>query len=94
MTYQGDVGSQSRYPLVHILKRLQIGDVHRHKECLLEGVVNSGSSFQNLVNSLQGSQGQNASANNAPSLQSFLQNLLQNMNSVHNISGAVVSTQA
>ncbi|OIR16257.1 hypothetical protein GALL_29770 [mine drainage metagenome] len=52
------------------------------------------SSFQNLVSSLDASQGQSASAANAPSLQTFLQNLMQNIGNVQNMSGSVISTQA
>ncbi len=54
---------------------------------------NLNSSFQNLINSISASQGQGASAT-TPNLQSFLQNLLQDLNGGQNISGAAVSTQA
>lgn len=59
------------------------------------GAINSlNSSFQNLVNSLGTSQGQSATTTNAPTLQTFLQNLLQNVGNVQNTSGSLVSTQA
>ncbi|NNM80560.1 MAG: hypothetical protein HKM01_08925 [Gallionella sp.] len=52
------------------------------------------SSFQNLVTAMNSSQGQTAAAANAPTLQSFLQNLMQDMSGGQNISGAIVSTHA
>lgn len=52
------------------------------------------SSFQNLVSSLDATQGQGATATNTPTLQNFLQNLLQNIGNVQNSSGSMVSTLA
>lgn len=53
------------------------------------------SSFQNLVNSLNAAQSQSASpSSNAPTLQSFLQNLSQELSNGQNISGALVSIKA
>jgi hypothetical protein len=43
---------------------------------------------------MNAAQGQNASAGNTPSLQAFLQNLMQDIGNGQNMSGAVVSTQA
>lgn len=54
---------------------------------------NLNASFQNLIDSMNAAQGQNATAGNTPTLQSFLQNLMQDIGN-GNISGAVVSTQA
>jgi len=56
------------------------------------GTLNS--SFQNLINTINTSQAQGATSAAAPSLQSFLQNLLQDMSGGQSISGAVVSTKA
>jgi hypothetical protein len=52
------------------------------------------SSFQNLVSSLDATQGVNQNAAGTPTLQSFLQNLMQNIGSAQNTSGSVVSTLA
>ena len=51
------------------------------------------SSFQNLVSAFNVSQGQSVSANNAPTLQSFLQNLYQSMSGAQSANGSIVSTQ-
>ncbi len=51
------------------------------------------SSFQNLVSSINSAQGQGASAPQ-PTLQTFLQNLMQDVGNGQNISGTIVSTQA
>lgn len=51
------------------------------------------SSFQNLVSSINSAQGQGASAPQ-PTLQAFLQNLMQDVGKGQNISGTIVSTQA
>ena len=51
------------------------------------------SSFQNLVSAFNVSQGQGASAGNAPTLQSFLQNLYQSMSGAQSANGSIVSTQ-
>jgi hypothetical protein len=51
------------------------------------------SSFQNLVSSINSEQGQGASAPQ-PTLQAFLQNLMQDVGKGQNISGTIVSTQA
>jgi hypothetical protein len=51
------------------------------------------SSFQNLVSAFNASQGQSASAGNAPTLQSFLQNLYQSMSGAQSANGSIVSTQ-
>ena len=51
------------------------------------------SSFQNLVNAFNVSQGQSASAGNTPTLQSFLQNLYQSMSGAQSANGSIVSTQ-
>ena len=51
-------------------------------------------SFQNLVNSLDAADGQSASAANTPSLQTFLQNLMQNIGNVQNMKSSIISTQA
>lgn len=56
-------------------------------------IGNLNSSFQNLVSSLDASQGQSATAANTPSLQTFLQNLLQNIGNTQNSTGSVISTQ-
>ncbi len=50
-------------------------------------------SFQNLVTSISSAQGLGASAAQ-PTLQTFLQNLMQNVGNGQNISGTIVSTQA
>jgi hypothetical protein len=50
------------------------------------------SSFQNLVTAMNSSKVQNPAS--SPTLQSFLQNLMQNMGNGQNISGAFVSTKA
>ena len=55
---------------------------------------NLNSSFQNLVTSLEATQGQNASTSNSPTLQSFLQNLYQNMGNGQQINGGAVNIQA
>jgi hypothetical protein len=63
------------------------------------------SSFQNLISSITASQGQTATTQGqtattqgqavpVPTLQSFLQNLMQSMGNGQNISGALVSTTA
>ena len=57
-------------------------------------VAKLNSSFQNLMNSLNVAQGQNTSGANAPTLQTFLQNLYQDMGNGQNISGALVSATA
>ncbi len=51
------------------------------------------SSFQNLVSSINSAQGQGASAAQ-PTLQAFLQNLMQGVGNGQNVSGAIFSTQA
>ncbi len=51
------------------------------------------SSFQNLVSAFNVSQGQSVSANNTPTLQSFLQNLYQSMSGAQSANGSIVSTQ-
>ncbi len=51
------------------------------------------SSFQNLVSSINSAQGQGATAAQ-PTLQAFLQNLMQDVGNGQNVSGAIVSTQA
>lgn len=52
---------------------------------------NLNSSFQNLITSINSAQGQTAPT---PTLQSFLQNLMQDIGKGQNISGTLVSTQA
>ncbi len=51
------------------------------------------SSFQNLIASINSAQGQAASASQ-PTLQTFLQNLMQDVGNGQNISGTIVSTKA
>lgn len=55
---------------------------------------NLNSSFQDMINTLNPSQGSSAANANSPTLQSFLQNLMQNLSNGQNITGAVVSTKA
>lgn len=52
------------------------------------------SSFQAFISTLLASQNQDTSAAAAPTLQDFLQNLVQALNGGHNVSGAVIDTQA
>ena len=58
-----------------------------------DAISNLSSSFQGLMSAVDTSQGRGASAT-APSVQSFLQNLLQDLKGGQNISGAVISTKA
>jgi hypothetical protein len=58
-----------------------------------DALRNLSSNFQNLISALDTSQGQGVPAT-TPNLQSFLQNLLQDLSGGQNISGAVVSTKA
>ena len=58
-----------------------------------DALSNLSSSFQGLMSAVDTSQGRGASAT-APSVQSFLQNLLQDLKGGQNISGAVISTKA
>lgn len=60
---------------------------------LSDALSNLNSSFQNLIDAINKSQGHGAAAV-APTLQSFLQNLQQDLSGGQNISGAVVSTKA
>lgn len=57
-----------------------------------DALSNLNSSFQNLINTINASQGQGAPAA-TPTLQAFMQNLLQDLKSGQNISGAVVSVK-
>jgi hypothetical protein len=59
-----------------------------------DALSNLNSSFQNLISTINASQGQGAAAAPPPTLQAFLQNFLNDLNGGQNISGAVVSTQA
>jgi len=58
-----------------------------------DALSNLSSSFQGLMSAVDTSQGRGASST-APSVQSFLQNLLQDLKGGQNISGAVISTKA
>jgi hypothetical protein len=58
-----------------------------------DALSNLSSSFQGLMSAADTSQGRGSSAT-APSVQSFLQNLLQDLKGGQNISGAVISTKA
>jgi len=58
-----------------------------------DAISNLSSSFQGLMSAVDTSQGRGASAT-TPSVQSFLQNLLQDLKGGQNISGAVISTKA
>jgi len=58
-----------------------------------DAISNLNSSFQNLIDTINKSQGQGASAA-SPTLQAFLQHLQQDLSSGQNISGAVVSIKA
>ena len=51
------------------------------------------SSFQNLISSINSAQGQ-ATAASQPTLQTFLQNLMQDVGNGQSISGTIVSTKA
>ena len=58
-----------------------------------DAISNLSSSFQGLMSAVDTSQGRGASST-TPSVQSFLQNLLQDLKGGQNISGAVISTKA
>jgi hypothetical protein len=58
-----------------------------------DALSNLSSSFQGLMSAADTLQGRGSSAT-APSVQSFLQNLLQDLKGGQNISGAVISTKA
>jgi hypothetical protein len=51
-------------------------------------------SFQNMINSLKSLQGSTPTQSSMPTLQSFLQNLIQNLSNGQNIAGSVISTTA
>ena len=58
-----------------------------------DAISNLSSSFQGLMSAVDTSQGRGPSST-TPNLQSFLQNLLQDLKGGQNISGAVISTKA
>ena len=47
--HERDVGGQPRHALVHILERLEVGELHHRKKRLLERIVDRGGGGEDLV---------------------------------------------